>query len=139
MIIYFNYLGKYALSNLPKKDKWDKRKVRTKKVISTLFYITLGVTVVTNIFLMNELGYYRVNQILRYKPTQIATAQVRQFEERYSKGGSKHYVTITYQISDRVITRSVYDYKREYSIGQKLRISYSVEYPEMFRVIRALN
>lgn len=99
-----------------------------------LFRLLLFATVVGNMILVTELTNKRVDKILETEPIQLTFATITKFDERYSKTGSQHYVIIVYNVNDKLVHQAIYDYNRRYIIGQKVKIIYSTNYPEMFKV-----
>jgi NADH:ubiquinone oxidoreductase subunit 5 (subunit L)/multisubunit Na+/H+ antiporter MnhA subunit len=121
-----------------KKDISDNTQANQSKpkvtwLVSRLIFFTLNIG---NIIFANYLSDLRVNIILNNEPSQVAIATVVGFEEKYiSKSGGITYAVIIYRTEDKLIHQYINDSKEQYQIGQKIKIKYSVEYPDMFAVI----
>lgn len=136
IIMLFTLFGKRLMSECKlkfRKHKWIWIKDKfTKAAIYLLFTVSL----ISNIELVHELGNKRINFILNHKPTQTAIATVTKIESRNTRGGSKFWAVIQYSAKEKAVKQFIYDPINIYKVGQNIEIVYSIEYPEMFYVLR---
>ncbi len=139
-LLYTNYFSSWAFDE-PRKIKG---KVKTLSFLqNTLGFFSkllFGAIVISSFMLSKYVQEQRVVYILKNEATNITTATIDNIEFRYSpKSLSKRYVIFAYLANGEMLTQPIYDFEKRYSIGQRVRIKYSVEYPKMLQAFSTLK
>jgi len=136
IILLFSLFGQKLLKG--KKVKFKEHKILWLKdnLTKAAIYLTFGICLVATMEFTDRFSSERINSILQTRPTNTTIATVIRIEERHSRTGSKLWAVIEYQTEAKTVEQSVFDYKKMYSIGQKYIVRYSIEYPEMFQLLR---
>lgn len=85
--------------------------------------------------IVNHLAKKRVDRILSDGPTKQATATVINVDIRSTRSGKQAWSIINYNTDGQTIEQSFADVSSNLKVGKKYRIEYSLEYPDMFRVL----
>jgi hypothetical protein len=98
----------------------------------------LGGIMFANIFYLPILAGQRVDNILQDGPTKTTIATINDIETRNSRSGTSYYAIFQYTVDGKLIRRSRYEDRNEFFESEKFEISYSVQYPDMFEIIKKL-
>ncbi|MBN8838570.1 MAG: hypothetical protein J0I09_15020 [Sphingobacteriia bacterium] len=105
------------------------------KTIKLLIYASFGIGIVGTMEFTSKFGTNRVNQILQTEPTENAIGTIIKIDSRNTRGGPKLWAIIEYQTKKVKVTQAVYDYNEKYSVGQKYLLRYSINNPQMFKIV----
>jgi hypothetical protein len=111
---------------------FKKRLVRLSGII-----VTTGV-LIGNVYLAYTMANARRSNILQNGVTDTAVATVGRIEARRSKSSTSYYAVFIYTVNGKEIFHPRYEHEGDFSTGQQFQIRYSVDYPEMFKIIREL-
>lgn len=139
LIILFSFAGQILLGGKNIKYKANKQKWFIQKTKRTSIIALFCGLLASNIILFNLLENKREQHILETQPTNTTVATVKKTEQRTGRNGGKSVAVINYVVGSYVIQRAVFNYKNSYAIGQQYEIKYSIEYPEIFRVVAMLD
>jgi hypothetical protein len=101
-------------------------------------YVMLIGLIVGNFFYISDRADNRMNHILDVQPTSNTTAVVNRIERRRSKNSSRYYAIFQYTINNKLMEHPRYEHDGDFTPGDKYVIKYSIEYPEMFRIVSKL-
>jgi hypothetical protein len=139
LILFFSLVGQFLLKEAKIPFKKNKLKWLKRNVIHATAILTFCGLVMTNITVIDYLTDYRLSETLNNQPTNKTVATIIKIESRNSRGGPKLYAIIKYTADNRTFEQALFNYSNQYSAGQTYELEYSVEYPEMFRLIRLLK
>ena len=109
------------------------RRYKTLLIILFIFFFVSVAGVV------NHLAKKRVDRILSDGPTKHATATVINVDMRSTRSGKQAWSIINYNADGKTIEQSFADTSSDLRIGNKYLIEYSIQYPDMFRIIREMK
>jgi hypothetical protein len=102
-------------------------------------YTALVALLIGNVYYFNQLGDDRKSNILENRPTKQTVAVITGIQERRSRHRSTYYAIFQYQVAGKVIDHPWYEHNEgDFVAGQRFTIQYSVEYPEMFKIVGTL-
>ena len=134
----FSIVAEYIFDNNVK-YKVNKSKWLSQIVIRTAIFIAFVGLSFGNSLLVDNLADYRISEILNNEPTKITNAKVTNLESRNSRGGPLPYAIIQYSTDNGIIVHSLFNKHYQFSVGQVFEIKYSVDYPEMYVIIRRIE
>ena len=111
------------------------KNLNKKSWLNLLMRVLFFAIAIANIIWLSNLSDKRVAEILNHKKFVIAIATVIKLEERFSKTGSQRYAIINYKAGNQIVSQAFYDCNKDCSAGQKIKIKYSKDYPQMFAVL----
>jgi hypothetical protein len=135
LILFYSLAGNLLLKEKVLKYKANKNKWLKQKVKKLFAYFSFCGLIVLNIVVIENLSELRVQNILDNKPTSITVGTIIEIQNRTGRNGGNSFAIITYKTKDENLNRAIFNYKNSYSVGQKYRIKYSIEYPEMFSIL----
>lgn len=135
LILFYSLAGNLLLKEKVLKYKANKFKWLKQKAKKTFIYLLLSGLTVLNIVVIENLSELRVKRILNNKPTSVTVGTIIEIQNRTGRNGGNSFAIITYKTKDETLNQAIFNYKNSYSVGQKYRIKYSIEYPEMFSVL----
>ena len=103
----------------------------------TLFVLLIIVVFVSVAGVVNNLAKKRVDDILCDGPTKHAIATVFNIDMRSTRSGKQAWSIINYKVTGTTIEQSFADTSINLRIGKQYLIEYSLQYPDMFRILRA--
>ena len=133
-IIFTKFFGDFAFDYKVLKNRNSIYPIWIIKLSRLFLNVAFLGIVLGQIFLIIDLNDKRVAFVLQNGVTDITMATVTSIENRHNKYGNHYYAIISYQTKDKTINQAIEEIAREYSVGKVLRIKYSIEYPEMFKV-----
>jgi hypothetical protein len=110
--------------------KKNKSKWLAQKVNHGFLYIILMFFFGGNLYITHELANKRIKDIFN-KTTE---ATIIQFDYRARRGGATCYAIFTYNTDKGVVEQACDNYNNKFKIGETYEVTYSVEYPEMYRM-----
>jgi hypothetical protein len=117
----------------------DRLKSVQQAVTKFFAYIILVAIIGCDIFYMMHLANNRTNEILQNDPTKTTVAEINSIETTHGRSGTHYYAIFLYKTADGQPVRYSWGENRgDFLEGQKYEIRYSVEYPEMFKIIRQM-
>ena len=135
-ILLLSIFGNRLINRKEIEFKHDKLHWLKDNLTKGVIYLSFGICMVGTIVLTDKFSSYRTKSILETEPTGTTIATVIKIETRHSRAGSELWAIIEYQTKAKTVEQSVFDYKEMYSVGQKYVVRYSIEYPEMFELIK---
>ena len=108
---------------------------RLGKMFATIVMVAL---ILGNAFGVYRLGNERRVNILNTGPTKTTTAVVSSIEVHRGRSSDYYYAVFEYQASGHIIWHRRGEDNGDFVQGQRFKIQYSVEYPDMFRIIERL-
>lgn len=98
-----------------------------------MYYLVLGAVVFGSIYYTNNMAHDRKHEILTNGPTKTATAEVAYIDVRRGRNSTSYYAVFEFTVDGKLISHPWYEtHEADFLVGDKYRIKYSVEYPEMF-------
>jgi len=91
------------------------------------------------IFMISSAEKNRVESILDNEPTKETIATVVAIDLRSTRGGKQPWLVINYKVNNEIIEQSFAEFNRDRRTGRKYLIQYSLEYPDMFRILKEIN
>jgi len=105
--------------------------------ISNLFYYLILIGVVfCNGYVIRNMAHSRKIEILANQPTKTAIAVIDHIEVRKGRSSTSYYAVFQYTVNGKELSHPWYEENEaNFLVGDKFMIKYSVEYPEMFKII----
>jgi hypothetical protein len=121
--------------------KFKEDKVVFKKDSSnkTLLIIIFIVVFTFGFGMINALEKKWVNSILKLGPTKQVVATVVDIDLRSTRTGKQPWSIINYYAEKQLVEQAFADTSKGLIRGKKYLIEYAIEYPDMFRVVKALK
>jgi hypothetical protein len=111
-------------------------KQRATRLLASL--VLVGV-MVGNIYFALHLGRIRKTNILDKQPAQTTIAEVTGIQVVHGRSSTTFYAIFQYTAGNKPIRhRWAENGEGEFLVGQKFEIKYSVEYPEMFKILNSV-
>lgn len=111
---------------------------KTNKLTQVFMALLFIVFAIGDVLFSMILNTNRVEDILNTQPTKTSQAIVTRIEHR-GKYGDTPYAIFTYTTNTGIIEQACYDKGSEYTVGDTCEVTYSVEYPEMYRLGKRIN
>ncbi len=105
----------------------------------SLFVVLFVVIFISVAGLINYLAKERVDHILYDGPTKHAIATVVNVDMRSTRSGKQAWSIIKYNATGTTIEQSFADTSGDPGVGKKYLIEYSLQYPDMFRILRTVK
>ena len=105
----------------------------------TVFVVLFIVVLISFAGVINYLAKGRVDHILHDESTKQAIATVINVDMRSTRSGKQAWAIINYNATGTTIEQSFADTSVNPRIGDKYLIEYSLQYPDMFRIIRTIK
>ncbi len=148
-IAYFSVIGGWillyfmAIKGTLLEDKTDEfSKVNpepfAKRALKTMVFLAVFGLGIGNAYWMSDLGDARRAAILDNQPTQSAIAIVDRIETKSTRSGIHYYAIFEYKAGLKNIEHRRYEQQGEFLTGEKFEIKYSVDHPEMFKIMMQL-
>lgn len=113
--------------------KDDKAGWFKQRVSNLIYYMVLMAALFGNIYYISNIAYARKREILANGPTKTAVAVVGYIDIRHGRNSNSYYAVFEYTVDGKIITHPWYEKnENDFFAGDKYKIKYSVEYPEMF-------
>lgn len=106
------------------------------KTLTILLLISLFTGVAGWVFSLEK---RRVNSILENDATKQAVANVITIDLRSTRTGKQAWSIINYTVNNQIIEQSFADTSKNLTVGKKYLVAYSVEHPDMFRILKELK
>jgi|GEM_PF-5237458 len=105
----------------------------TNKLAQVFIAFVFVVCAIANSFIAGVLAEDRAKNILNTRPTKTSQATVIRIEYR-GKYGASPYAIINYVTDKGIVEQAVYNTHPSYYEGEVYEVTYSAEYPEMYRI-----
>jgi hypothetical protein len=144
LLVFFGWVTLFirAVKNTPvhqKRIPFKKDKMQSTKqalITITAYAVLLGIGFEYFTCLSN-LTDNRINGILQDRPTKVTNAVVIGIQQRRSRRTTRYYAVFRYMASNKEIEHARYEQnKGDFLDNEKFDIRYSVEYPEIFVILR---
>jgi predicted PurR-regulated permease PerM len=112
---------------------------RKSKSVQIFFIIMLIILLVGFAAFVSSKGTKRVESILNNEPTKQTIATVVSIDFRSTRSGKQPWSVINYKVNNEIIEQSFAEIGRNLRTGRKYLVQYSLEYPDMFRILREIN
>lgn len=111
-----------------------------KQGISSFFaYILLAGVIFGTMFWSYKMGIKRKNAILRDQPTNTTVAVVDHLEVRHGRSSTTFYAIFQYTVKGKMFSHPWHEQNEgDFLVGEKFQIKYSVDYPDMFMLLKKL-
>ncbi len=119
--------------------KENRHNIKKSKSREGLFVIVFVFLLVGFAGLISSLERKRVDFIFQVGPNTEVTAVVVDIDLRSTRSGKQPWSIIHYQTGSQSIEQSFPDTSKNLVVGKKYLIEYSIKYPDMFRVLKALK
>jgi len=133
LIIADSYINIYSNTISKGEPGWFAQRLRKMFAIVITLALIFG-----NVFGVQQLGNERRANILNNGPTQTTVAVVSSIERHRGRSGDYYYAVFQYQANGHTIWHKRDEDNGDFTPGQRFKIQYSVEYPDMFRLIEKL-
>jgi hypothetical protein len=117
-----------------KSSGWQKR-----RIMQAAVYSIFAVSVVLLLAGMRELGNRRSAYLLEHRPVGETIARIIQSEGETGRHLFKPHLVITYTIDSSHYTLRLNNDKIHYKAGQQYRILYSIDQPDIFRILNEVG
>ena len=108
-----------------------------KRLAVAVGFLAWLVLLVASFVVLDMYSQARINHILATRPTAYATATITAIRLRSSKSGTRRAALISYPAGPRQVAQAIADQGGYYQPGQRLRVKYVLEHPDMFGVASA--
>ncbi|AMR31245.1 hypothetical protein A0256_07285 [Mucilaginibacter sp. PAMC 26640] len=121
-------------------SEFKSRNVISKNVngYKTVFVVIFLIVFITVFGVIDNLAKVRVDNILSNGPIKSTTATVVKVDMRSTRSGKQAWSIINYKTAGTIIEQSFAD-TSDPQTGKKYLIEYSVQYPDMFRVLKTVK
>lgn len=112
------------------------KRFKQAKVLITILFISIFMG---GFVYANNMAKERVQGILTYEPTMQAVAIVVAIDLRSTRSGKQPWSIINYKVSNQIVEQAFADTRQDLKVGNKYLVQYSVEYPDMYRILKTLE
>jgi hypothetical protein len=116
--------------------KDDKAGWFVQRISNLFYYLVLIAIIFANGYFIIKMSHARKREILADQPTKTAIAIIDHIEVRKGRSSTSYYAVFQYAINGEILSHPGYEENEaDFLVGDKYMIKYSVEYPEMFKII----
>lgn len=132
-IIVDSYINIYSNTIAKGEPGWFAQRIR--KLFASVVMVAL---IFGNLFGAHRLGNERRKNILNNGPTKITIAVVSSVEIHRGRSSDFYYAVFEYEVAGHLVWHRWAEDNGDFTPGQRFKIKYSIEYPDMFRLIERL-
>jgi hypothetical protein len=139
-VLIFGQLIKGSLVDAERVPYGDNKSLWFQQAISKLLaYGILAAVVFGDGYYLMKLSGARRDNILANGHSKITIADVNAIVVSHSKSNTYYCDIFRYVVDGKVVIHRWYEHQGDFTAGEQYQIKYSVEYPEMFKLVKRVR